>query len=570
MKKYFSAGILFFFCLPFYCYAQAGKASSSKNQPKSYEEAVAKFCLANTDAFDLIKKWIKDNKGKNTTVAPLAMDPSCHDCHDPSQFQKDTAKINAWMTANNKPESDMMTTLLKMHHDWRKLGGSNNIDLSLPKCFYHFSDDDFFNMEVALEERGYERVMAMARKYKGFPQYAFAGIIYVLNICREKSLLISNTSPSDEGVQIAGEWMQTCYNQFDKRLFKDYQYQLYPTYIYMIRQLYLTGVQTEFDDLGKWIKKMNDFMQFKLKVEFEASGHGDDGGKFHALVSGETIIQCKLKEDCYVWEPMDGNEMQFKIKDVVFQSDQGKAVYKSPATFSVPVTIKVGMCTDNPTFKISFGSFGDPNETYATADGQDIHSPLLYSLAVATLGSANLNRMQNQAENIRKNADKTKGKEAEVEAAAKRLNQHKNDPSYLNSAQGKADMSLMKQMAKSGGYDPDKAPDPKRMQNLAHLKAMNVKQQEINNKYTLPGYVGSAEYDSDKQALANLKSNVDMNDLTGAIGFDANVLQIEAPFTIGVPKPVDKIQRDKVAQIAGSANGWEYGEFHVTVEHKEK
>lgn len=569
MKSYYLIPFCFALTISFYASAQKGKSSAVKDQPKTLEQLLTEFCLANDDAYHLIKQWIRDNKGKNTAISPLAMDPSCHDCHDPDQYKKDTAAIHKWMEASNKPESEKIVTLLKMEKDWVILKGSIEKTTEVPKCFNDFSTEDFNDMVLTLARRVYDRVIAMARKNKGYPQYAFPGITYLLSVTREFAM-IGGIQNDNEGMQLAGDWLQTCYKQFDTRLLKNYQYQLYPSYFGLIRELALTGVETKFDDAVEWMKKMDDFMHFNLRVEFEASGHGDNGGQYHALVSGETEVQCKLQEGgCYVWEPVNGNSIDFTVKEVIFKSDQGSAVYKTPQVFSAPITLKVNMCADNPTFKIALGSFGDASETYSTSDGADFQSPLLYSLAIATLGSANLNRMQSEAQNIRQKADQFKGREAEIDAAARRLNEHKNDPNYLKTPQGKSDMSLMKEMAKSQGYDPNSLrPDPERMKNLEHLRAMNAKQKEINQKYTRPAYVGSAEYQNDKQELSRLKSNVNMTDLTTAIGFDANVLEIQAPFTIGIPKPVDKIQKDKIKEVAGSQNGWEFGQFHITLEKK--
>src|SRR5438477_11351740 len=173
------------------------------------------------------------------------------------------------------------------------------------------------------------------------------------------------------------------------------------------------------------MKKMDDFMHFKLKVDFEARGHGDNGGQYHALVNGEVEIQCKLQEGgCYVWEPVNGNTMNFEVKEVLFQSDQGKASYAGPQTFSVPVTIKVDMCADNPTLRLAFNSFGDPQETYNVSGGGTAQAQILYGLAMATLGSVNLDKMKSQADQLKTKADQFKGHEGEIDVAAKRLNQH--------------------------------------------------------------------------------------------------------------------------------------------------
>jgi hypothetical protein len=254
------------------------------------------------------------------------------------------------------------------------------------------------------------------------------------------------------------------------------------------------------------------------------------------------------------------------VVEVNFSSDQGAAVYSGPKNFTAPVALKVNMCADDPKFKISFGRFGPEQETYSSSDGVQFQSPLMYSLAIATLGSANLEKMKGQASAAKEKAEKVKGDPEKVDAAAKRLQQHKNDPNYLKTPEGKADMALMQQTARELGYDPNQRPDPKRMQNVENLKAMNAAQQKINAKFRTPGYIGSGEYQQDQAELAKLKGNVNMNDFTSAIGMDMNLLTIEVPFTIGLKQPVDKIKKDKINEIAGSKGGWEFGQFHVVLE----
>lgn len=568
MRKFLCIALAIVSCLP--VIAQPKNGSAAKTSPKSMNQIIAEFCLKNTDPYELIKKWLKDNKGKNKVITPLAMDASCHDCHDPDQYKKDTAKINKWINESNQPEADYIRTLLSIQREWTLLGGGDNIvNSEIPKCFYEFSTDEFADMEAQLARRIYDRVADMARKNKKVPQYAFAGITYLLSVSRDLMLLGVLNSSDNSDISMAGEWLQTCYDQFDKRLFKEYQYQLYPTYLSLVRNLALLGVENNTGDIMEWMKKMDEFMHFKLKVDFEAKGHGDHGGTYHALVKGEVEVQCKLQDGgCYVWEPVNGNDMKFEVKEVIFQSDQGEATYAGPPTFSVPVALKVNMCADNPTLKLSFSSFGDPQETYNVSGGGTAQAQALYGLAMATLGSVNLDKMKSQANQLKDKAEQLKGHEGEIDAAAKRLRDHKNDPSYLNSAQGKSDMAMMNQMAKTMGYDPSTIrPDAKQMQNVDNLHAYAAALKSQEQKMSNPSYIGSPEYYKDQQDINKLKNKTDMNSLASSAGLDINVLAIEAPFQIGVKQVVDKTQRDKIKEVAGSSGGWEYGEFHVTLEN---
>jgi hypothetical protein len=554
MKNFFLSILL---CIIFsFCVLAQNQKNTSK-QALTTEQLISKFCSANVDKYKQIKKWIKDNKGKNTSVQPLAMDPSCYDCHNSDTYTKDTAKINKWMYANSKPESDMIRSMLQIQRMWEQLGQ--------PYCSAGFTEEEFTNAERDLGLRIYDRVVAMAEKYHREPKYATAGIKYLLSITREM-MMLGALSNDDNSLSLAAEWLSFCYDKFDQRLFKEYQYQLYSTYLDLLRSCELLGGQRNENNIYTELKKLDDFMHFKLKINFEATGHDERNGKWHALVSGETEIQCKRQEGtCYVWEPVDGKNMEFKVIDVVFSSDQGVVVYQGPPTFSTPISIRVNMCDSQPKFKIAFSSFGSPAETYKGDNGES-QAPVLYGLAIATLGSANVQRMQNNISTMKQKTDKFQGKEEEVDAAAKRLRDHENDPSYKNSAQGKADMALMQQMAKSLGIDLNKHSEKQR-NNVNNLRASVAKQREINSKLTEAGYVGSSAYSKDQQDLAKLKEKTDMTALTESAGLDENMLEIEAPFLIGSKIAVDKIQKDKIQKVVGSKGGWDYGQFTVTLEN---
>ncbi|MFL5811581.1 MAG: hypothetical protein ACJ749_18805, partial [Flavisolibacter sp.] len=533
---------------------------------QDYPPAV-KFCNDNWPVYSLIDATIKElKKNKPEPLQPVAVEFMCHDCNEADKTAATQQKIDAWVNSIAENEEKMIAELLQMQQDWVKAGGLGKKTPNLPECYKKFSEQDFQDKVSFLRDHIFlDKILPMARKWKNSAASFLAGsnaIVKMAHYATENSRF----DEYEEAKQLLLDWTKTYCDRIENAVTRSYQYRLYAALLFDAKNTMLGGA-----DIGssayirKTIDKLNDFMHFNMKIEFEASGHGDNGGKYHALVNGEGKVKCSIDGDCVVWEPEEAEGINFTIKEVIFKSDEGTATYNGPPQFQAPVTIKSSMCGDDPTIKIAFEKFGPANETYV-AKGQEFQSPLLYGLAMATLGSVNLDRMKNEAGNLQKKAESFKGKEAEVDAAAKRLNAHKNDPNYLKSPQGKADMSMMQQMSKDLGYGGMKAPDPKRMKNLEHLKAMNEAQQKINAKFRVPGYIGSAEYQADKAQMAKLKENVDMNDLTNAVGFDMNIMMIQAPLQNGSQKAVDKLQKDKIKSIAGSSSGWEFGQFHVILE----
>ncbi|OQP57689.1 hypothetical protein A3860_08640 [Niastella vici] len=535
------------------------------------------FCTNAWPKYKEIDNWIKAHKTLPPEVpVPPAVDPFCYDCSAPKGKDQSEEKVDAFVAKSMQPEADMIKTLLAITRAWTMLGGKDGYPAEeydrLPECMKKLSGQDMLGKVTWLVERVYEdKALKMAKQYKTHPEMEYAGVKFLLACTRGYALITGGSVNDSRPMTYASDWLQTYFDKYEERLTKQYQYNLFPAFIYLPRQIALMhgGEGPSIENLQKWMTKVTDFMHFKLKVDFEAQGHDDNGGKYHALAIGETTIQCKLQEGgCYVWEPVDGNNMEFKVVDVVFTSDQGVAVYKSPQTFSAPVSITVNMCDDNPVFKIAFSKFGGDNETYTASDGSDFNAPMLNSLAMATLGSVNMAKMQVQAQNMQSKAAQFSGKEAQVDAAAKRLREHGNDPGYMQTAQGKADMDMMRQMAKGMGYDPNNIrPDPARMKNLDNLHKANEAMKKRDAKMTQPGYLGSEEYYKDQANIQQLQGNVNMNAITNAAGLNMNMLTIEAPFKIGVKQVVDKIQKDKIDQIAGSKGGWEFGQFHVTLEN---
>jgi hypothetical protein len=574
MKKYSSLLLVILFLQT----AAIGQLNSKAAQGKKEKDPALKgnFCLDNTGTYGFIAAYIKETKNKKETAVPPVIDPSCHDCSNNNYVDGNQKKVNAFIDKVGDPEMKMIAELATMEKQWLLLKSADEGKGDLPKCFYDFSEQDFNEKIIALASHVYnDKVIPMYRAYGKNYQYALAGIHCIAYYTRQFLIAASLSDQrvtDDEAMAMIADWEKVYYDHFRDRLTKQYEYQLYPAFMSVIRDLALvTGVDNSTNsELEEYVNRFISFMHFNLKVEFEASGHGDNGAKYHALVKGETELRCRVDREggCYVWEPVNGNEMEFEVKDVVFQSDEGSATYKGPSTFRTPVQVRVNMCENQPSFRITFDRFGGEEETYISSEGASFHSPLLYTLAMATLGSANLERMKSEANNIKDKANQFKGKESAVDDAAKRLNQHKDDQGYLNSPQGKADMALMRQMAKQMGYGNVQRPDEKQEKNLDNLRAMNAQQQKINAKFPTPGYVGSAEYQSDKAELERLRSGVNMNKLANAAGMDINILMVESPFMMGTVKPVDHVLKDRVKEIAGSANGWEFGQFHVTLENK--
>ena len=532
-------------------------------QPVS--QAAAKFCNDNLASYSLIDATIAEyRKNKPDVPQPLAIEMSCHDCEDAGKASNTQQAIDAWVKSALQPEEKMIKNLLQMQQDWAAVDRSLKAEANVPACFKKFSEQDFQEKLSFLRDRIFlDKILPMARKWKGNASTFLAGT-QAISQTLHYAVDNSRFDKQEEAKGLALTWTKTYCDMIENAVIKSHQYRFFAALAFDA-----AGVVAQNPEatayVQKTIERLNDFMHFTLKIDFEASGHGDNGGKYHALASGEGKVRARIEDGCVLWETENGEELPFNVKEVLFKSDQGQASYAGPQQFTVPVSIKTNLCNGDAKIKIGFARFGADNEAYV-ADGQTFQSRLLYSLAMATLGSANLERMKSEATKMQQKAEKFSGKEATVDAAARRLRDHQNDPNYLKTPQGKADMNTMRQMAKDLCYSNVKAPDQKRMKNLENLRAMNAAQQRINAKYTQPGYVGSPEYQKDQAELAKLRGGVNMNDLASASGFDMNVLVIEAPFQNGTTTLADKTQKDKIKEIAGTSNGWEFGQFHIRLE----
>jgi hypothetical protein len=561
-------------------------AVAQKKWLESDEEQMEKirknFCNLAWPQYMEIKNWIATHKEKPEIPVPPAMDVQCYDCTGPRGEDKNEARAQAFIEASAKPESDMIRTLLSIQRAFVLLGGKDvyalNEDANQPACMRKMSNFDFNEKIMWLLKRIYEgKALAMARKYYTHPEMEYAGTRFLLACGREIGLYGGDNS---EAPEYYGKWLQAYFSTFEDRLTRQYQYQLYPRTISLVRELDLATGSERHDELGykmyDWRKRLGEFMHFSLRVSFEAVGHGENGVKYHAKVTGETEVACLLPDSaCMRWETIEGGNMTFRVEEVVFQSDQGMARYKGPQTFTVPVTVEVDVCNESPRLKLSLDRFGAEEETYVSGEGAEFQTPLLYSLAMATLGSGNMGKMLSQANELNANADMSPAGQRDVDAAAKRMRAHDGDTNYIKTAQGKADLKLMQQMSgKMGGSknwkpnDPSMRPDAGRMKNLDNLHKMNEAYRARDAKLTQAGYIGSEAYYQDQAKIDALRGQVDMQAITRPVGLNLNPLTIEMPFQTGVPQVVDQVRKDKVAEVAGSSGSWDFGQFHVTMENK--
>jgi hypothetical protein len=542
------------------------------------QKVLKDFCAIAEPKSREIDDWIKAHKKVPPEIpVPPALESGCADCNLPDNESPNKALADSFMARATRPESDMIKTLVTIRQALNQLTGSdpNSLD-NTPACMKQMTSDKLADMTIWLFDRIYDKAMGMAKQYYKQAEMEYAGVRFLLACERQRQLLgLNENNYNISATEYAGKWLQSYFDKYEERLTKQYQYQVYPHLLPMIRELdHLTGGDpnsSQHDYLAQQMYelavKLKKFMHFKLKVDFEAQGHGEKGEKYHTMVIGETEVVCNLERTgCYSWDIADTGKMTFKVVDVVFTSDQGVAVYKGPQTFTVPVSLHLNVCDASPVLRIDMDRFGPVEETYVSSEGGEFQAPLLNSLASATLGSANMGKMMAQAQSMPGNTSSPKQQQA-VDAAAKRLRQHQGDTNYIKTAQGKADFELMGKMGHNISYDPKMRPDPGRMQNLANLHKMNEAYRARDAKMRQAGYVGSEAYYKDQARIDALRGNVDINAITTPVGLNLSLLRVEVPFTTGVQLVVDKVERDKISDITGSKSGWEFGAFHVVMEH---
>ncbi len=539
-------------------------------------------------------------KNKPQIPVPPVLDIDCHDCKEQGYKDKNQPIIDAFVKKSIQPESNFIGTLLKILRDKTILLNGNfspgNTSL-IPdsygnsnsySCLNYFKDDEIKEMMLFLEDRMHDKISMMLNKYKDQGEHFIAGAALYLNVSRNLSLLgydDGKNTPFDE----LAYWCTQYYEKTRNRLFNQFQYQLYPGFFYIPRNMMLLGVDESYFaerklsyDGNKYnlenedgvIKAWNhaiSFMHFKLKINYSGIGLSKNGNKVNVRFNGEALVRCRVdgshQKPCYTWETEDGN-MTFYVQQAefhVFQNANDPVVttYRGPEKFTVPVKFNINMCDKTPVFRMFFDRLWPEEEHYYNNHEGMISTPMLYRLVNATIGKANTGSIEKEVTEMKKKAAAGKYSEAEMEAWNQRMEAHGNDPNYFKTTQGKKDLAMAQQLRKQ--YGSISASDQEKLQQVRDAKASMDKKEQQD-----PNYLGSAQWESDNQKMqqASRQGLQVMQNFTGGA---LSLNKLELPFMIGNKIPVDGIVGDTgkglLVAISSGADVNYNSTFTITLEN---
>src|SRR5215831_5233731 len=248
-------------------FAQNPSSGNPDNPFATDEEAIKKiennFCNIAWPKYKEIDNWIKTHKDNPEIPVPPSIDPPCFDCSSQGKTSDADKKTTEFINKVVQPEADMIKTLLEITRAWTMLGGNDNgydskVYESLPECMKRLSGKDMMEKVGWLVDRVYlKKVIPMAKKYNTFPEMEYAGVQCLLLVERQYALMNGGNDNSG-GMMYVADWLENYAKKFNERLTKNYQYQIFPLFASLPRQLALIGSNLPNQmDLQKWFEEIS-------------------------------------------------------------------------------------------------------------------------------------------------------------------------------------------------------------------------------------------------------------------------------------------------------------------------
>jgi hypothetical protein len=411
-------------------------------------EAMLQVCRSDTGPWDEAIQWVRDHQRQPPGVpVPPKLAAPCHQCDDNNDQPSESEQLaDAWIEQSTEPEATKIKTLLAVGHDWATVtGGSNALPEWAPTCIAHFSESEAMNNAFLLVDRLYAgKALPMAQQYKSDPERAYAGIRFLLAVARQRALL--GGASTDEDLALAGEWVSNAIDQGQRQMFQEHKYQLCPTYLALFRKLgELTGdSRVNIDEYIRLARRMQEFMHFKVELDFDGQGAQPDAGYFKTRWRGTADLELELHpaQGCYTPKLAPDNALHVSVLSYEGQDQDGNAVsYVGPHDFTLPVSsIKLNLCGQQPQVELKLERFG-PEVENIIVDGhpgsQHLLEDLFHSLLTLNLiHDSGLDQAQSRAA---ANQDR-------IQALQNKVRAHQGDQNWFFSPEGQRTIQEMNQV----------------------------------------------------------------------------------------------------------------------------
>lgn len=434
-------------------------------------------------------------KGLHAAVPiPPEINPPCVLCDSsPAGKQKAAAEtaavdseVNEFVKESESPEADDITRLLSIE---REIEVSNfagypemldGVSANVKRCILDGSgkiDDSLQRLATRLV---HDKADAMADTYGKDWRRALPGIKLLLSISKAVSLL-STMVPAEAGapedlLERSKIWQQTLLDEAEK-VRQNYNYNLCPVYLEIVRSVQLMGGAEPSADLADTVQKMNDLLHFDITMDLRSKGKDTSGASFDVSWQIKSTMRISLPSGtCYTPELENGNDLAVTVQNFkMIAKDGTEAQLQSSRQFTTPIaSVTLGLCDHNPQLAFHISDYG-PSETVEVAGrsgkagmfelawSSAVNSPLENAVANGAGGSPSSGDSNSPGSSEDSNSGGPNGGvplrtpkpkptpnaaiKAKLDKLKAELQSHKTDIAWLMGPQGQADIAQMQSLA---------------------------------------------------------------------------------------------------------------------------
>jgi hypothetical protein len=437
--------------------AAAAHARDDKSQ------LFSQFVIDNLADYKQAVQYARQKQAPEVPMPP-EIDSQCKLCGSDAPTQGEQAAKD-WEAQVLEPEATYVKKLLNIQKTYELLGGETTIPREAAAALKQYNFSRIPDDVNRLVDRVYDgKAVPMAKKYKGEPKRAYAGIKFLLDVARQKELLSGNTTIDSEAVGLARDWVQSIADRIEQDILEGKKYNLCPMYTSIFRQILLMGGKDiDMSHYQQTVDKIQKMMYFDVNLDMHVHVIPKDGnGGGDETWSGKAKLHLKIdfQNACYTPEYVDGGTMTMTVTDLSLHDDEGNRVtLASSPNYIVPLgQPKLNLCDANPTLDTGIGSAGIPDEK-VIYKGKMAPSVLL----AAYLNIASLKNSLDLGLSLAAGAPAAPGAAQHGSAFANAAQQiaqiqqqimsHSGDPNWISSPDGQAAMAAMQSAAAGARQD---------------------------------------------------------------------------------------------------------------------
>lgn len=407
------------------------------------DAAVADFCRQHLAEYKELIKWTQEHTRKRDppqVPVPPKLALPCRSCDDAAEKTDAEKAAQAFVEGAMEPEASKMLALAKIARSRALFAEAGTTG----GCLGDVSAADAAQAAVTLADRIYTgKAIAMAERYEKDPDLAYAGVELLYAASKQRliahGLLDEKNAPTgDDALSHAATWMTTLHDTMNRRIFKEYRYELCPTYAEVIRdwQLLAAGNGSSDDAAVEQLmsapNKLNAFLNFRVQLDWDGTGEDGHGSILHVRFHGEgkLHVPVELAHSCFRTDPV--GELHVDVTAWEGHDEKGNAVeYVGPKSYVLPVkSVKLSLCAKAPELSLELAETGPKVETF-THKGSQATTTITAESVQALLAHEGVQSAADAA-----SGGDLKAMQQRVQKLQQKMRDHRNDPAWKSTPEG--------------------------------------------------------------------------------------------------------------------------------------